>query len=163
MAQAKEDGSFAYDYGFYSMPDMTEELKSRSLSITTCIAINGYTEFKEQANEFAWFLINDWTNGLNLQESTGKMPVYGFPEHDENYTFIGSYHESMPIPKMMTTGNFWVQMEIAFTNIWEGGDVNALLKGLSEQVMSQVTGEEYTEEYIELPVEEVPEEEYTEE
>ena len=70
----------------------------------------------------------------------------------------------MPIPKMMTTGNFWVQMEIAFTNIWEGGDVNALLKGLSEQIMSQVTGEEYTEEYIELPVEEVPEEEaFTEE
>ena len=164
MAQAKEDGSFAYEYGFYSMPDMTEELKSRSLSITTCVAINGYTEFKEQANDFAWFLINDWTNGLKLQESTGKMPVYGFPEHDENYTFIGSYHESMPIPKMMTTGNFWVQMEIAFTNIWEGGDVNALLKGLSEQIMSQVTGEEYTEEYIELPVEEVPEEEaFTEE
>lgn len=165
MAKAKEDGSFAYEYGFYSMPDMTEELQSRSLSITTCIAINGYTEFKEQANEFAWFLINDWTNGLKLQESTGKMPVYGFPEYDENHTFIGSYQESMPIPKMMTTGNFWVQMEIAFTNIWEGGDVNALLKGLSEQVMSQVTGDDsYTEEYIELPVEEVPEEEeFTEE
>ena len=65
---------------------------------------------------------------------------------------------------MMTTGNFWVQMEIAFTEIWEGGDVNALLKGLSEQVMSQVTGDDsYTEEYIELPVEEVPEEEYLEE
>ena len=165
MAQAAADGSFAYDYGFYSMPDMTEELQSRSLSITTCIAINGYTEFKEQANEFAWFLINDWTNGLKLQESTGKMPVYGFPEYDENHTFSGSYHESMPIPKMMTTGNFWVQMEIAFTNIWEGGDVNALLKDLSEQIMSQVTGDDsYTEEYIELPVEEVPaEEEYTEE
>lgn len=165
MAQAAADGSFAYDYGFYSMPDMTEELQSRSLSITTCIAINGYTEFKEQTNEFAWFLINDWTNGLKLQESTGKMPVYGFPEYDENHTFSGSYHESMPIPKMMTTGNFWVQMEIAFTNIWEGGDVNVLLKDLSEQIMSQVTGDDsYTEEYIELPVEEVPEEEeYTEE
>lgn len=91
------------------------------------------------------------------------MPVYGYPLYDELYTFAGAYNESMPIPKMMTTGNFWVQMEIAFTNIWEGGDVNALLKSLSEQVMSQVTGEEYTEEYIELPVEEVPEEEYIEE
>lgn len=163
MAEAKEDGSFIYDYGFYSMPDLTEELRSRSLSITTCIAINGYTEFKEEANEFAWFLINDRTSGLNLQESTGKMPVYGFPEYDENYTFIGSYEESMPIPKMMTTGNFWVQMEIAFTNIWEGGDVNSWLKGLSEQVMSQVTGREYTEEYIELPEEVIEEEEYIEE
>ena len=163
MAQAQADGSFAYEYGYYNMPDLTEELKSRSLSITTCIAINGYTEFEEEANDFARFMMQDWTSGLNLQESTGKMPVYGYPLYDELYTFAGAYNESMPIPKMMTTGNFWVQMEIAFTNIWEGGDVNALLKSLSEQVMSQVTGEEYTEEYIELPVEEVPEEEYIEE
>lgn len=164
MAGAEADGSFAYEYGFYSMPDLTEELKSRSLSITTCIAINGYTEFKEQANDFAQFLMTDWTNGLNLQESTGKMPVYGFPLHDENHTFAASYNESMPIPKMMTTGNFWVQMEIAFTNIWEGGDVNALLKSLSEQVMRQATGDDsFTEEYIEVPVEEIPEEEYVEE
>ena len=149
MARAKEDGSFAYEYGFYGMPDLTEELKSRSLSITTCI--------------FARFMMIDWTSGLNLQERTGKMPVYGFPLHDD-YVFLDTYNESTPIPKMMTTGNFWVQMEIAFTEIWEGGDVNALLKSLSEQVMRQVTGDDsYTEEYIELPVEEVPEEEYLEE
>lgn len=163
MARAKEDGSFAYEYGFYGMPDLTEELKSRSLSITTCIAINGYTELEEQANDFARFMMIDWTSGLNLQERTGKMPVYGFPLHDD-YVFLDTYNESTPIPKMMTTGNFWVQMEIAFTEIWEGGDVNALLKSLSEQVMRQVTGDDsYTEEYIELPVEEVPEEEYLEE
>ena len=95
MARAQADGSFPYEYGFYSMPDMTEDLKSRSLSITTGIAVNGYTEFKEEANELAWFLVNDWTNGLNLQESTGKMPVYGFPNYDENHTFAASYNESI--------------------------------------------------------------------
>lgn len=163
MAAAQADGSFAYEYGFYSMPDLTEELQSRSLSITTCIAVNGYTELEEQANDFARFMMVDWTSGLNLQESTGKMPVYGFPLYDD-YRFAASYEESMPMPKMMTTGNFWVQMEIAFTNIWEGGDVNALLKGLSEQIMRQVTGDDsYEEEYIEMPVEEAPEEEYVEE
>ena len=162
-ARATEAGRVASEDGFYGMPDLTEELKSRSLSITTCIAINGYTELEEQANDFARFMMIDWTSGLNLQERTGKMPVYGFPLHDD-YVFLDTYNESTPIPKMMTTGNFWVQMEIAFTEIWEGGDVNALLKSLSEQVMRQVTGDDsYTEEYIELPVEEVPEEEYLEE
>lgn len=155
MAKAQADGSFAYEYGFYSMPDLTEELRSRSLSITTCIAVNGYTEFEKQANDFARFMMEDWTSGLSLQEMTGKMPVYGFQEYDENQTFAGAYHESTPIPKMMTTGNFWVQMEIAFTEIWEGGDANALLKSLAEEIMRQVTGDDgYTEEYIELPVEE---------
>lgn len=164
MAAAKADGSFAYEYGFYSMPDLTEELKSRSLSITTCIAINGYSELKEQGSDFAEFLMGDKTSGSKLQESTGKMPVCVPAQHDESGTFAAAYRESMPIPKMMTTGNFWVQMEIAFTRIWEGGDVNALLKDLSEQIMSQVTGDDnYTEEYIELPVEEIPEEEYEEE
>lgn len=164
MAAAKADGSFAYEYGFYSMPDLTDELHSRSLSITTCIAINGYTELEKQAGDFARFLMEDRTSGLKLQDSTGKMPVYAPAKYDENGTFAAAYRESMPIPKMMTTGNFWVQMEIAFTNIWEGGDVNDLLRSLSEQIMRQVTGDDsYTEEYIELPVEEIPEEEYMEE
>ena len=163
MAAAKADGSFAYEYGFYGMPDLTEELHSRSLSITTCIAVNGYTELEKQAGEFARFLMEDKTSGLKLQESAGKMPVYAEAKYDENGTFAAAYRESMPIPKMMTTGNFWVQMEIAFTKIWEGGDVNALLKSLSEEIMRQVTGDDgYTEEYIELPVEEILEEEYEE-
>ena len=153
MAKAREDGSFAYEYGYYAMPDLTEELKSRSLSITTCIAVNGYTAMEKEANAFAQFLIKDQTGGLRLQESAGKMPVYGEPQYDENNTFADCYDTSMPIPKMMTTGNFWVQMEIAFTKIWVGGDANALLKSLSEQIMRQVTGDDsYTEEYIELPV-----------
>lgn len=152
MAAAKADGSFAYEYGFYSMPDLTEELHSRSLSITTCIAVNGYTELGEQAADFARFLMEGRAGGLTLQESAGKMPVYGAVQYDENGAFAAAYRESMPMPKMMTTGNFWVQMEIAFTKIWEGGDVNALLKGLSEQIMRQVTGDDsYTEEDIGLP------------
>jgi len=161
MAKAKEDGSFAYEYGFYPMPDLTEELKSRSLSITTGVAVNGYSDLKKEANDFARYLIDDRENGLKLQDRTGKMPVYGEQEYDELHTFLDSYTDSMPMPKMMTTGNFWVKMEIAFTRIWEGEDANAILKSLSEDVLSQVTGEEYEEEYIELPEEE-PEEEYIE-
>lgn len=158
MAEAKEDNSFPYEYGFHTMPDLTPELQSRSLSITTCIAVNGYSGQKKQANDLAWFLINEYGNELKLQERTGKMPAYGQQYYDELHSFRQSYDESMPMPKMMTTGNFWVQMEIAFTDIWEGGDVNAILKALSEEIMEQVTGEEYEEEYIEVPVEE-PEEE----
>lgn len=156
MAKAKEDGSFAYEYGFYPMPDLTEELKSRSLSITTGLAINGYSDLKEEANDFAWFLINDQGSGLDLQERTGKMPVYGLQTYDDQHIFLETYMDSTPIPKMMTTGNFWVQMEIAFTHIWEGQDVNATLKSLAEEIMSQVTGEAYEVEYIEVPAEEVP-------
>ena len=67
------------------------------------------------------------------------------------------------MPKMMEAGNFWIKLEIAFTDIWEGADVNGTLKALSEEFMTQVTGEPYEEEYIDVPVEEVIEEEYIEE
>lgn len=58
------------------------------------------------------------------------------------------------LPKLMATANFWVQMEIAETKIWEGENVSDVLKDLSEKIMTQVTGTQYVEEeYIEVPTE----------
>ena len=54
---------------------------------------------------------------------------------------------------MIETSNYWVEMEIAFARIWEGEDANAELKALSEKIMTQVKGEAYTEEYIDMPEE----------
>lgn len=63
------------------------------------------------------------------------------------------------MPKMMETSNFWVYFEIALINISEGSDVNTQMRQLSEKIMTQVTGEAYTEEPIEVPeTEEVVEE-----
>ena len=66
--------------------------------------------------------------------------------------FLEEYARSVPIPKMIETSNFWVQLEIAFARIWEGEDANDELRSLSEQIMGQVLGEAYTEEYIDVPV-----------
>ena len=54
---------------------------------------------------------------------------------------------------MIETSNFWVELEIAFARIWDGEDANQDLKALSEKIMAQVVGEEYTEEYIDVPEE----------
>ena len=66
--------------------------------------------------------------------------------------FLEEYARSVPMPKMIETSNFWVQLEIAFARIWEGEDANDELRSLSEQIMGQVLGEAYTEEYIDVPV-----------
>ena len=65
--------------------------------------------------------------------------------------FGREYGLSVPIPKMMATSNYWVQMEIAFTRIWSGDGVSDTLKALSEKIMTQVTGQPFEEEYIEEP------------
>ena len=92
-----------------------------------------------------------------MYDRTGRIPaVNGAQVSAEGAEgFLEEYARSAPMPKLMRTANFWVQMEIACREIWTGENVSDVLKSLSEQVMTQITGEEYVEEeYIEVPSEE---------
>ena len=44
-----------------------------------------------------------------------------------------------------------MELEIAFTKIWNGEDANSTLKAVSESIMTQVTGESYVEEPLPDP------------
>lgn len=60
-------------------------------------------------------------------------------------------NDSVPMPKTIETSNLWMELEIAFTKIWNGEDCNDTLKAVSESIMTQVTGEAYSEEHIPDP------------
>lgn len=159
IESAKAEGDFAYEYGVSMMPSVSEELGSASLSVTQCMVVNGYSTKKDMANDFGVYLTEYVTDALFAR--TGKLPVCstGDTYDDPNKAaFLQEYMSSVPIPKMIETSNFWVELEIAFAKIWDGEDANNDLKALSEKIMGQVTGEEYRETYIDVP-EEVPEEE----
>ena len=99
-------------------------------------------------------------------ERTGKLPVsnVGDTYADANReAFLQEYKSSVPMPKMIETSNFWVELEIAFAQIWDGADANDRLRQLSEKIMTQVTGEPYTETVIEEEEEAVEEIEYLDE
>lgn len=159
---AKEEGKFAYEYGVSMLPDVSEELSSASLSVTQCVVINGYSVKKEMANDFALYLTRQASEQLFAR--TGKLPVSDTGDTYENadrMAFLQEYECSVPMPKMIETSNFWVELEITFARIWSGEDANSGLKTLSEKIMSQVVGGEYEEAYIDVP-EEI-EEEYVDE
>lgn len=158
LEEAKENEEFAYDYGVMMIPKISDELEGRSLSVTNAVAINSYSQHQEGANAFAQYLTCEYLD--NLYARTGRMPASYRADLDYDYqmVFMQEYRESIPIPKMMETSNFWVQLEVVFSKIWGGEDVNTLVRGLSETIMTQITGEAFTEEYIEDPVEEVIEE-----
>lgn len=155
IAQAASDGSFPYEYGVVPLPDINDEIQTRGLSVTNAVAVNGYSERRELADEFAAWLA---TAGADkMYDRTGRIPaVNGAQVSAEGAEgFLEEYARSAPMPKLMRTANFWVQMEIACREIWTGENVSDVLKSLSEQVMTQITGEEYVEEeYIEVPSEE---------
>ena len=158
LEEAKENGNCAFDYGIATMPAMSDTLKSKSLSVTNTVVINGYSEQKEAANLFAKYLTYD--NADTLYDQSGKVSSklnisYKNPKVAD---LMEEYKQSISIPKMLETSNYWVPLEICFTKIWNGEDVNEQLKLLSEQVMTQVTGKEYVEEYIEEPAVETTEE-----
>ena len=162
LEQAKAEGTFPYEYGIALAPDINEELKGRSLSMTACVVVNGYSGHKQEANDFARYLTSQ--NVDVLYDRTGKVSA----ARDVDYEFEGlkefaaEYEQSISMPKMLETNNFWVLLESAFSEIWNGADANEKLKSLSEQTMRQVTGEDFKEEYLEEePAEQ--EEEYTDE
>lgn len=167
IEEAKKNEEFLYEYGTSLIPDINGELISRSLSVTQCVVVNGYSVHKDTANDFAMFL--SCYNEDNLYDRTGKVPALsGVNFENANIgAFVSEYEKSFPEPKMIETSNYWVEMEIAFERIWNGEDANMELKRLSEKIMTQVKGEQYTEEYIELPDEnagdEIIEDEYVEE
>lgn len=152
IEKAKEEGEFSYDYGVSVLPDVSEQLQSSSLSVTQCVAVNGYSEQKDKANDFAVYLTMYNTDELFAR--TGKLPVYSQGTTYDNpnaAAYLEEYGDSVPMPKMIETSNFWVELEIAFAKIWTGDDANDSLRALSEQIMAQVLGEAYTEEYIDVP------------
>lgn len=149
LEQAKEDGTFQYDYGVLTTPSVKEGEISRSLSMTNCIAINGYSQNQEVANDFARFLCTEYND--ILYDRAGKVSAELHMEYPYGalLVFAKEYETSVSLPKMLETNNYWVKLEALFAEIWNGADANAALKELSEQIQYQVTGEEITETYIE--------------
>lgn len=149
LEQAKLDGTFAYDYGFLTTPATKEGENSRSLSMTNCVAVNGYSQNRDVANDFATFLCTEYND--ILYDRTGKVSAARNVEYSNEAltVFAKEYETSVPLPKMIETGNYWVQMEAVFAEIWNGADANEKLKELSEKIKEQISGEQVEETYIE--------------
>lgn len=138
LAQAREEGLADFAWGMALLPQINEELASRSMSVTTAVAVNGYSGHEELANRFAAFLVDECAQ--TLYERTGKVPAkLGVDGGEEALqVFKAEYADSIPLPKMMETGNFWVQLEGLFSKVWNGADVTQLVQELAAQIDIQI-------------------------
>ncbi len=140
LEDAKADGSLTFNYGIARMPDVSAELQSRSLSVTGAAVINGYSEHKELADRFAAYLSEEYADGL--YERSGKMPAsIQAAENADNGAltiFANEYADSVSLPKMLETGNFWMQLEVLFSKVWNGEDVTTLVQQLADNMSQQL-------------------------
>ncbi|MBE5895248.1 MAG: extracellular solute-binding protein [Lachnospiraceae bacterium] len=149
LENARSEGEITFEYGVAMLPGVDAEHVARGLSSTSAVMINGYSDNADAANEFAVYLVNRYAD--TLYERTQKMPAWFGPEDYEENIFDRVnevYAASVPLPKILEISNFWVQLELAYTRIWDGADVNETLRTLSEQMKTQIAGAPVTEEVI---------------
>lgn len=163
LDEAAKNGEFGYEYGVAKLPDINQELTTKGMSVTNALVLNGYSEHKESAGRLMEYLVRDAST--DLYGMTGKLSsvTQSVNGNEHAAVFMDNYQESVPMPKMLETGNFWVELEICFAKVWGGEDANTQLRQLSEQIKTQLAGEPVTEESIEDPhVELLPAVEYEE-
>ncbi len=138
LKQAKEEGTFPYEYGIAMLPGPSAELQAKSLSVTNCVVVNGYSGHRALANEFAAFLTNEYYD--NLYERTGKVSanLAANAGNEDLQIFMEEYKHAGSLPKMIETSNFWIQLEILFSKVWEGEDAAGLLQELSDRITTQL-------------------------
>ncbi len=136
--EAQKNGEFNFEYGVSTLPDISSLLKARGLSVTDAVAINGYSEKQDEANRFATYLVNYKASDLYMK--SGKVSCCKSVEFEdaEIANIMAEYEKSMPLPKMVEASNYWVQLEIAFTKVWNGGDPDEILKELSDTIGAQI-------------------------
>ena len=141
LEQAKQEGIFVYDYGVAKLPDVSDALKSRTLSVTDALAINGFSEHKDLANRFAEYLTRSYTP--DFYSKSGKMAtaLQACRGDELLTTFMEQYAASISLPKMMEIGNLWLQLEALFAKVWDGEEILPLLQELEAQISTQI-GEE---------------------
>jgi len=135
---AQKEGIFNGSYGVGKLPDISEKIPSKSLSVTYGVAVNGYGRQQEEADAFAAWLTGG--GAASLYDYTGHIPACRayVPQVEGAAVFYEEYETSASVPKLMCTANFWLQMEAACTRIWSGADVDKTLKELAKQMESQL-------------------------
>ena len=126
-------------YGVGDIPNLSEELITRGLSVTNSIVVNNYSANRAYANDFAHYV--SYERAEQLYEQTGKVSVCkSVTAGDENWERIMvQYAGSVEIPKIIEMSNYWILMEIAFANIWNGADIMTEIGNVVSQMNMQLS------------------------
>ncbi len=135
--QEAEDGT-GLNYGIAEVPNLTDELSTKGLSVTNSVVVNAYSKERDTAKEFARFVT--YEKAADLYAQSNKMPArLGIDyANTQMSVLLDQYENSVEVPKLTDLSNYWIEMEIAFANIWKGNDVETEVDSVSAKIMSQL-------------------------
>lgn len=138
LEKAKAEGNFVYDYDIAKLPAVDANHLAKGLSYTNAVMINGFSEHRNEANDFAAYLA--YNSAGNLYDRTGKMPASntGTDFGNKLDAVKDVYADSVPLPKIIELSNFWLKLEQAYTLVWDGEDAETVLKELDNSMKIQL-------------------------
>lgn len=126
------------NYGVAKLPMLSDTLQSRGIAVTNVAVVNGFSQKQEAAAAFVHALTVDYAP--YLYDLTGKIPSCVTVQFSREECRVAQkqYAECRQLPKLMTLGDFWVQLEITMTDIWKGAEVATRLEELRVQLESRM-------------------------
>ena len=139
--EEQQPGDNGYFYGIAQVPDLTGELHTKGLSVTNSVVVNAYSKERELAKELARYLTYDKVD--SLYTTANKMPAKMGVSYanEEMNLLLAQYEDSVEVPKITDLSNYWIEMEIAFANIWRGNDVGTEIDAVNQMVHAQLATE----------------------
>ena len=139
LEQAIHEGTFTWQYSVAPLPGVDDSHIAKGLSSTKSVFVNGYTNNREDAEGFARYITLDYSD--SFFQRTGKMTAAHMNEDEktkELAVVCDMYENSVPLPKLLGINNYWIEVELAYINIWEGADVTQTLNSLQEKMKKQL-------------------------
>lgn len=127
------------DYGTACMPDISDSISASSLSYTQTLVVNPYSMHIEEARKLVQALTYEYVG--EFYDKTGFYP--SCKSWDYNSDIIAgiydNYDDSTPMPKMMTLGDYYIELEILLHTVWDdNGEISELLNNFQNFITIQV-------------------------
>lgn len=134
LAENSRTDVFPWEYKVGTIPDIGDGIASRGLSVTSCLCVNGYGENQDAAMKFAAWISQK--SGELLYQRTGQLSACLDTSYDDPHIAgaLEAYEASVPMCKLMTKSDIWMQIENAYIQIENGADVSMVLQKLDAAV-----------------------------
>lgn len=127
------------DYGITKIPDLTNALKTNTMSTTQLMVVNPYSKNLKVAKSVAKGMTYDYAN--ELYDLTGLVSARNNLDNNPNSQYASLYKiysNSIVKAQFMNIGDFYLKLEIMLHQIWDGTSIEESYNTFNDYVTTQL-------------------------